>query len=428
MVAFADALLEASIPEAHKHASTSMAVDWTDHAAWARPAGREAMSADPDATWGHRNTNTPGTKDGLFFGYYGQAVTIVAEESGPAVPELIRRAVLHPCNIDPPTALVAVLKRMHHAGLAIGDVLADSGYAHRLADRWANPLRGIGARLVEDLHPHDRGTKGTHQGAIACNGALYCPATPPALLDIRPASPGATTDELAAHDARTSELARYKLGRLTADDTDGYHRVGCPASAGKLRCPLKANSMSLDFDRPEVIDPPAGTAPCCTQASITVPPSVNAKTRQKHDYPRSRPPIVLRPPHRRGTQLLDAQGPRQHRYPTRLVPPAGPHEEPPSAGLRRRRAQPARPHQLPTAPNRRRAKSRRRQPAAHSQTSTDRSRRITLRGEQPGATQPGIETTHTGASHCGHSHTKPPVCHTLMPQSRQHRTPRPPLR
>jgi hypothetical protein len=27
-----------------------------------------------------------------------------------------------------------------------------------------------------DLHPHDRGTKGTYNGAICFNGALYCPA------------------------------------------------------------------------------------------------------------------------------------------------------------------------------------------------------------------------------------------------------------
>jgi hypothetical protein len=283
--AVVDTLVEASIPDTHKRASTSFAVDWTDHASWARPAGNDAVAADPDASWGHRNTNTPGTKDGLFFGYYGQAVTTVADEHGPPVPELIRRVVLHPCNIDPPTALVAVLQRMRDAGITIGDVLADSGYAHRVADRWATPLRRLGARLIQDLHPHDRGPKGTHQGAICCNGSLYCPATPTSLLQLEPLARGATADEITTYDTRTVELARYKLGRLTADDTDGYHRVGCPASAGKLRCPHKPASMTLGYDRPEIVTPPAGTAPCCTQTSITVPPTVNAKTRQKHDYP-----------------------------------------------------------------------------------------------------------------------------------------------
>jgi hypothetical protein len=86
LVAFIDALVEASIPDPHKHTSTSIAVDWTDHASWARPTDRDTVAADPDASWGHRNTNTPGTKDGVFFGYYSQAVTTVADEHGQRCP------------------------------------------------------------------------------------------------------------------------------------------------------------------------------------------------------------------------------------------------------------------------------------------------------------------------------------------------------
>ena len=43
--------------------------------------------------------------------------------------------------------------------------------------------------------------------------------------------------------------------------------------------------MRLDRDRPEILQPPENPQPCCTQQTITVPPQVNAKTRQKHDYP-----------------------------------------------------------------------------------------------------------------------------------------------
>lgn len=286
LVAFCDALVEASVPVARKADSTSFAVDWTDHASWARPSGPDALAVDADASWGHRNTNTPGTKDGLFFGYYAQATTTVADEEGPPVPELVRRVSLHAPNVDPPTVMAITLERMHHTGIVVGDVLADSGYAHRVAERWANPLRRIGARLVQDLHPHDRGPKGSHDGAILANGNLWCPATPAPLLGLGPLARGATADQAAAHDRQSEELARYKLGRITADDADGYHRVACPAAAGKLRCPLKTDSMALGFERPEILTPPAGEPPrCCAQASLTVPPSVNAKTRQKHDYP-----------------------------------------------------------------------------------------------------------------------------------------------
>ena len=43
--------------------------------------------------------------------------------------------------------------------------------------------------------------------------------------------------------------------------------------------------MTLDRGRPEILQPPEEPQACCTQQTITVPADVNAKTRQKHDYP-----------------------------------------------------------------------------------------------------------------------------------------------
>ena len=43
--------------------------------------------------------------------------------------------------------------------------------------------------------------------------------------------------------------------------------------------------MLLGRGRPEILTPPENPQACCTQQTITVPPQVNAKTRQKHDYP-----------------------------------------------------------------------------------------------------------------------------------------------
>jgi hypothetical protein len=54
---------------------------------------------------------------------------------------------------------------------------------------------------------------------------------------------------------------------------------------GKVRCPLRPPSMTLDRDRPEILTPPGHPQQCCIQQTITVPAGVNAKTRQKHDYP-----------------------------------------------------------------------------------------------------------------------------------------------
>jgi len=281
-----DDLLEASVPEGFKDASTSLAVDWTDLESFSRPPPRGTSDcADPEASWGHRKNNLLRSEDELFYGYYFSAGIMMPGENSPAVPEFARRATLSSCRHDPVRAFVPVLTAMPAAGIPLGDVLADSGYAHRAAAAWALPLRAAGAQLVQDLHPHDRGPKGTHEGATIANGNLYCPATPRTLLELGPLAPGATPEQAAAHDAKTAEAARYKLGRISADDADGYHRVQCPAAMGKIRCPLRPSSMRLDRGRPEILNPPEHPQACCTRQTTTVPPEVNAKTAQKHDYP-----------------------------------------------------------------------------------------------------------------------------------------------
>ena len=80
-------------------------------------------------------------------------------------------------------------------------------------------------RPRQDLHPHDRGPRGTHHGAIIANGNLYCPATPKTLLQLGPLAPAATAEQTTAHDTQAAELAKHKLGPISADDADGYHRV-----------------------------------------------------------------------------------------------------------------------------------------------------------------------------------------------------------
>ena len=43
--------------------------------------------------------------------------------------------------------------------------------------------------------------------------------------------------------------------------------------------------MTLPHERPTILTPPDNPPTCCQQQTITVPPAVNAKTAQKHDYP-----------------------------------------------------------------------------------------------------------------------------------------------
>ncbi|MGH3592164.1 MAG: hypothetical protein ACRDRF_14180 [Pseudonocardiaceae bacterium] len=281
-----DDLLEASIPAEFQDASASLAVDWTDMESFSRPPPRGTSDcADPEASWGHRKNNLLRSQDELFYGYYLSAGVTMHEDNGAAVPELARRATVSSCRHDPVRAFAPVLTALPGQGIPLGDILGDSGYAHRDAAAWALPLRAAGGQLVQDLHPHDRGPKGTHHGAIIANGNLYCPRTPSTLPELGPLARTATSQQAADWERQTAELARYKLGRISADDADGYHRVACPAVTGKIRCPLRPSSMTLDRARPEILTPPEHPQACCAQQTITVPPEVNAKTAQKHDYP-----------------------------------------------------------------------------------------------------------------------------------------------
>lgn len=281
-----DRLLEAGIQVTGAPPSSSYALDWTDLEAWARPPSTDGSrsSCDPEAGWGHRTTNHPAHND-TFYGYYLQALTIVLDDGGPEVPELVRRIHLASCRYDPPAQIIPVIQRMAATGIPLGELLADSGYSYRQADTFALPVRALGVQLIVDLHPNDRGPKGTHMGAILANGALYCPATPSRLLALAPLAPAASTEQTAEHDRQCAELHRHKLAPITAPDSDGYRRVACPATTGKLRCPLRPDSLALPYDRPTILKPPEHPPRCCTQKTITVPPTINTKTTQKHDYP-----------------------------------------------------------------------------------------------------------------------------------------------
>ncbi len=341
-----DQLLEASVQVLGEPSSRSYAVDWTAQETWARPPRtrvRDARhqqpltseqtpdhtpapaqpddheqeqeqeqreSADREAGFGHRTTNHPSQNE-IFFGYYLQALTTVTDEHGPQVPELVRRIHLASPQHDPPAAIVPVIKRMHDHGIPIGDLLADSGYSYRVAQDWALPIRTLGIELIVDLHPNDRGPKGTHNGAIITNGNLYCPATPTKLLELSPLPPSATTAQTETHERLCHELARYKLAPLTTPDSDGYHRVICPATHGKLRCPHRPASLTQPHDRPTILTAAAHPPVCCTQQTITVHPPSTPKPPKRTTTP---PPSTAAP-------TLGARPPSAPSRPSATAPP-----------------------------------------------------------------------------------------------------------
>ena len=126
-------------------------------------------------------------------------------------------------------------------GIALGDILADSGYAHRDAGAWALPLRKAGAQLVQDLHPHDRGPQGTHAGAIIANGNLYCPATPGPLLHLGPLAPAAA--------AKTSPRTTSRPLNSPATNSAGSPPTTPTATTASPAPPPWANSAARSGPR-----------------------------------------------------------------------------------------------------------------------------------------------------------------------------------
>ena len=246
------------------------------------------------------------------------------EENGPAVPELARRATLSSCRHDPVRAFAPVLTAMP------GQRDPARRHPRRLRlrpprrRRLGHPARAAGAQLVQDLHPHDRGPKGTHDGAIISNGNLYCPRhTPPAA---------------GTRAARPHRHQRAGRGPRPQDRRAGPVQARPPHRRRRRRLPPGAVPRRHGQDPlpapPRVDD--AGPGPARDPAAPGTPPGLlhpadhhRPAGRARQDRAETRLPVrglapLLRPPHRRRTRLRHRQGPRHQRHQPRLVPPHGP--------------------------------------------------------------------------------------------------------
>ncbi len=104
------------------------------------------------------------------------------------------------------------------------------------------------------------------------------------LLDDRVAA----TDDAAGRTAcRALPTQRHRTERFSSTrcNLDQPKPIGPNHNVGKIRCPHKPESMTLSHEHPTILSPPKNAPVCCAQKTITVPPSVGAKTTQKYDYP-----------------------------------------------------------------------------------------------------------------------------------------------
>ena len=202
---------KASIPDQFKHASTSLAVDWTDVETFSRPAvPRHQRLRRPRGLLGAplRRRPRPGQRAVLRLLRLGRhhdarGARPARPRAGPADDRLLLPPRPGP---RPGPGADRDARRRHPARRHPGRLRLRPPRRRRLG----HPAPPAGAQLVQDLHPSDRGPRGTHHGAIIANGNLYCPATPRTLLELGPLARDATPDQAAAHDQQTAETARLQ--------------------------------------------------------------------------------------------------------------------------------------------------------------------------------------------------------------------------
>lgn len=276
-----DQMLAATMPADLPHPG-GYAVDGTGTWSWARGKRRGEHSADPDARWGVKTHKSGRTE--AYFGYELHALVRINPVTAPgaATPCLAERIIVVPASSPPTTPVLQALRRLRSEGRPVTDVVADRGYSYKLD--WTPGLLRLGADSVVDLHATQYGPQGTHEGARIVTGVPHCPAMPEAFDNIqrpeRLSAGEALEDFVAAIDRRE----HWAFRRVAGPDPTGKERYECPARAGRIRCPLHPDSMALPLATPTVNRPPAADeAPtCCKQRTITVPGSVDTKSRQRY--------------------------------------------------------------------------------------------------------------------------------------------------
>ena len=274
-----DCIVEASLDG---RTTSVYAVDWTYMPSWARLRRAKAPSPDPDANHiRYENKAKTGPKYNIF-GYAVHAVVRSRTLDQERIPYLAERITLVPAATDPQAAVLPLVEDLARRGRATR-LLADRGYTMATADRWADELRRMGVVSTFDLHPNQRGLKGTYGGALQVDGQMFCPAMPDTFHDIERLDQFATVTDREQFFTEIERRNLYSMKPFGREQPDKPRRVRCPAAAGVARCPLKPASMNLPYDRPTIYpgqDLLAVPPSCCTQQTMSVPVEIQSATRQ----------------------------------------------------------------------------------------------------------------------------------------------------
>ena len=284
---FLDDLVEASIAAEYKEATRALAVDWTDVESFARPPAQEGgptrrSRSQLGTPARQRSGPTPravlwllsrARHHGARRAWVGGART--GAPDGPQQLSRRSRARLRPC----PREHGGLGGRPRRRAQRLGLLAPDSG---ALGPAPARPRGGARHGSASPRPWHARApTKVPSVGTAPCIAPPPPPASSPSSRwpagrtqrRSRPTTPAAPSWTVTASPSSTP-TTRTDITASCAPP---------PRASSVVRA--RPESMALSHGRPEILAPPEHAPLCCVQVSITVPPSVNAKTRQKHPYP-----------------------------------------------------------------------------------------------------------------------------------------------
>ncbi|MET8827675.1 hypothetical protein ABZX40_17210 [Streptomyces sp. NPDC004610] len=263
-------------------------------------------STDPDAAWYVRTTKhkDPLALDDLapaqqdkngakqkkkadrikkrLYGY--DASLVIARDPDPdVVPALVIAFSVDKPSHRPGHVAVEALQQIDDS-LPRGYLAGDRAYNDQKPQNFQLPIRAMGHEPVYDYAKDQLGVQAGFAGAQLVEGNWYCPSMPDELKD-------ATKDLIAEKIDKQTWINRirarvaYLFMPKQRPDAEGHRRVVCSAQAGRAQCPLK-HTLGRGIHLP-LIDPapsPAGSPPCCSQKTVTVPPESGANLWQPLQY------------------------------------------------------------------------------------------------------------------------------------------------
>lgn len=238
------------LPDSIRSRMQSAGIDGTPIKVWSRGRGKNATVAatDPDAGWyvrGGDHSEGSEPKKALF-GYDINLMVTACDTPGDRqyLPALPLAMSLNRPGVDPSGAARRIFAFLNEKGFAPKYLAGDGLYANADPDKFMQPAREFGWKLVLPVLDANTGRQGTVGGYNLVEGSLYCPSMPETLVD-------ATKDfrarriDLPTYLTRIKERENYVV-RVHSTRGTGRLRMYCPAATGKniAVCSLKPDSAN----------------------------------------------------------------------------------------------------------------------------------------------------------------------------------------